>query len=185
VSLAVLWLSPSRIRRFAAGRAYRDAYELAGDTHRRPTPRRRRRDAGGGLRLRRHPGAVRRRPRGRGPRPRGGSRARETGRAAPDDRRPALRAQPRRAGRGERRRGSERESGSARPPGDDDELVLARIRGALAEIVPRAPGARGELKPPRAVLHGRPVEDPSLRERALADALAGPARLAGAHVTEG
>src|SRR5699024_8402522 len=81
--------------------------------------------------------------------------------------------------------GSEWESGFDRPPGDDDEVVLSRIRGALEEIVTRTPGAHVELKPTSAVLHVRPVEDPSLRERALADALAGPARLAGAHVTEG
>src|SRR5699024_11123196 len=81
--------------------------------------------------------------------------------------------------------GSEWESGFDRPPGDDDEVVLSRIRGALEEIVTRTPGAHVELKPTSAVLHVRPVEDPSLRERALADALAGPARLAGAHGTEG
>src|SRR5699024_10412315 len=180
VSLAVLWLSPSRIRRFAAGRAYRDAYELAGDTHRRPTPRRRRRDAGGGLRLRRHPGAVRRRPRGRGPRPRGGSRARETGRAAPDDRRPALRAQPRRAGRGERRRGTGRAGGQPRfgvgvglrpspgrrrrggalpdpgRPRGDRHAHPGRARRAQAHLRGPARPARGGPVAPRARAGGRP-----------------------------
>src|SRR5699024_11905046 len=43
--------------------------------------------------------------------------------------------------------GSEWESGFDRPPGADDEVVLSRLRGALAEIVTRAPRGARALKP--------------------------------------
>lgn len=81
--------------------------------------------------------------------------------------------------------GSEWEGGFDRPLGDDDEVLLSRIREALEEIASRTPGAHVEVKPTAAVLHVRPVEDPELRVRAMAEAMSGPARFEGAWVTEG
>ena len=81
--------------------------------------------------------------------------------------------------------GSEWEGGFDTPLDDDEEALLARVTGALEEIVSRTPGAHVEHKPTAAVLHVRPVEDPDLRERALSEAVAGPAALDGVFVTEG
>lgn len=81
--------------------------------------------------------------------------------------------------------GSEWEGGFDHPLDDDDKALLTRVHSALEEIASRTPGAHVETKPAAAVLHVRPVEDADLRARAMADAMAGPARLEGAWVTEG
>ena len=81
--------------------------------------------------------------------------------------------------------GSEWEGGFDRPLDDDEVERLARVRGELEEIVSRTPDAHVESKPTAAVLHVRPVEDPALRERALAEAMAGPAAGDGVFVTRG
>ena len=81
--------------------------------------------------------------------------------------------------------GSEWEGGFATPLDDDEVALLARVGSRLGEIASRTPGAHVESKPTAAVLHVRPVEDPALRERAMAEAMAGPAALDGVFVTEG
>lgn len=81
--------------------------------------------------------------------------------------------------------GSEWEGGFDQVLDDDDKTLLSRVHSALADIASRTPGAHVETKPTAAVLHVRPVEDPSLRSRAMAEAMAGPAQFDGAWVTEG
>ncbi len=81
--------------------------------------------------------------------------------------------------------GSEWEGGFDSPLDDDEVALLSRVRSALEEIVSRTPGAHVETKPTAAVLHVRPVADPAERERAQAEAMAGPAALDGVFVTEG
>lgn len=81
--------------------------------------------------------------------------------------------------------GSEWEGGFEKPLDADAEALLTRLHEAFDEIVARAPGAHVESKPTAAVLHVRPVEDPAERERATAEAMAGPATFDGVYVTEG
>lgn len=81
--------------------------------------------------------------------------------------------------------GSEWEGGFDTPLDDDELARLDRVTSDLGEIASRTPGAHVESKPTAAVLHVRPVEDPAARERAMAEAMAGPASLEGVHVTEG
>lgn len=81
--------------------------------------------------------------------------------------------------------GSEWEGGFATPLDDDEVALLARLHAELGEIADRAPGAHVESKPTAAVLHVRPVSDPAERERAMSEAMAGPAALDGVFVTEG
>ncbi|MDO8392905.1 MAG: trehalose-phosphatase [Dietzia sp.] len=81
--------------------------------------------------------------------------------------------------------GSEWEGGFDTPLDDDELARLDRVGSELSEIVSRTPGAHVETKPTAAVLHVRPVEDPALRQRAMAEAMAGPAALDGVFVTEG
>ncbi|MEH6820274.1 MAG: trehalose-phosphatase [Dietzia psychralcaliphila] len=81
--------------------------------------------------------------------------------------------------------GSEWEGGFDTPLDDDELARLARVGSELEEIVSRTPGAHVEPKPTAAVLHVRPVEDPALRQKAMAEAMAGPAALDGVFVTEG
>lgn len=81
--------------------------------------------------------------------------------------------------------GSEWEGGFDAPLNDDDKALLARLHAELGEIAESAPGAHVESKPTAAVLHVRPVEDPDVRERATAQAMAGPAALDGVFVTKG
>lgn len=81
--------------------------------------------------------------------------------------------------------GSEWEGGFDQPLDADAEALLARLHEAFDEIVARTPGAHVESKPTAAVLHVRPVEDPAERERAMAEAMAGPATFDRVHVTEG
>lgn len=81
--------------------------------------------------------------------------------------------------------GSEWEGGFDTPLDDDEVGLLARVTTALEEVVAHTPGAHVERKPTAAVLHVRPVEDPAERERALAEAVAGPAAFDGVFVTEG
>ena len=81
--------------------------------------------------------------------------------------------------------GSEWEDGFETPLDDDEVALLARLHAELGEIASGAPGAHVESKPTAAVLHVRPVSDPTAREQATARALAGPARLDGVFVTEG
>ena len=81
--------------------------------------------------------------------------------------------------------GSEWEGGFDQPLDDAAEATLARLHEAFDEIVARTPGAHVESKPTAAVLHVRPVEDPVARERALGEAMSGPATFEGVHVTAG
>lgn len=81
--------------------------------------------------------------------------------------------------------GSEWEGGFDTPLDEHEVALLSRVTAALEEIVARTPGAHVEHKPTAAVLHVRPVEDPDLRERALAEAVSGPAEFDGVFVTEG
>ncbi|RKE65264.1 trehalose 6-phosphatase [Dietzia kunjamensis] len=81
--------------------------------------------------------------------------------------------------------GSEWEGGFDSPLDDDEVALLSQVRSALEEIVSRTPGAHVETKPTAAVLHVRPVADPAERDRAQAEAMAGPATLDGVFVTEG
>lgn len=81
--------------------------------------------------------------------------------------------------------GSEWEGGFDQVLNDDDEELLSQVHSTLEEIASRTPGAHVETKPTAAVLHVRPVEDPALRSRAMAEAMAGPARFDGVWVTEG
>ncbi|HHX83806.1 MAG TPA: trehalose-phosphatase [Actinomycetales bacterium] len=81
--------------------------------------------------------------------------------------------------------GSEWEGGFEQPLDPEAEALLARLHEAFGEIVDRTPGAHVESKPTAAVLHVRPVEDPAGRERAMAEAMAGPATFDGVFVTEG
>ncbi|NLD85116.1 MAG: trehalose-phosphatase [Actinomycetales bacterium] len=81
--------------------------------------------------------------------------------------------------------GSEWEGGFDAPLDDDDTALLSRLHTELEEIASRTPGAHVESKPTAAVLHVRPVEDPAARERATAQAMAGPAALDGVFVTQG
>ena len=83
------------------------------------------------------------------------------------------------------RHGSEWEGGFDTPLDDDEVARLARVSSELEEIVSRTPGAHVESKPTAAVLHVRPVEDPALRQKAMAEAMAGPAAGDGVFVTEG
>lgn len=81
--------------------------------------------------------------------------------------------------------GSEWEGGFETPLDDDEVELLARLHAELGEIAQGAPGAHVESKPTAAVLHVRPVSDPTAREQATARAMAGPAALDGVFVTEG
>lgn len=81
--------------------------------------------------------------------------------------------------------GSEWEGGFETPLDDDEDELLARLHTELGEIADRTPGAHVESKPTAAVLHVRPVSDPARRDRAMAEAMSGPATLDGTHVTQG
>ena len=81
--------------------------------------------------------------------------------------------------------GSEWEGGFDAPLDDDDNALLARLHTELGEIAQSTAGAHVESKPTAAVLHVRPVEDLAARERATAQAMAGPATLDGVFVTQG
>ena len=81
--------------------------------------------------------------------------------------------------------GSEWEGGFATPLDDDEATLLSRLHTDLGEIAGRTPGAHVESKPTAAVLHVRPVVDPAERERAMSEAMSGPATLDGVFVTEG
>lgn len=81
--------------------------------------------------------------------------------------------------------GSEWEGGFDTPLDDDEVALLARVRSGLEEIASGTPRAHIEDKPTAAVLHVRPVEDPDLREKAMGEAMSGPAALDGVYVTEG
>jgi trehalose-phosphatase len=76
--------------------------------------------------------------------------------------------------------------GPARPPELDQEQseLLGRVCDALFAISHRFPGTRVELKPAGAVLHTRTARRTDA-ERSAAEALAGPARWPGVHLTRG
>ncbi len=81
--------------------------------------------------------------------------------------------------------GSEWEGGFDQPLDAGAEALLARLHEAFDEIASRTPGAHVESKPTAAVLHVRPVPEQSDRDRAMDEAMAGPATVDGVHVTKG